>query len=268
VRRIALLLLVLLFAGCASSPVGVSRVDPGDVHRRLTRSALSTGQLSIFSRNILLETNLAGLFEDDPEKALERLHDLAVSGSGGPPQLFAVAEASFLHAERTGKRAYHLAAALYAWAYLFPEDPSEVRSPFDPRFQLAANLYNRGLTSALVSAEDGKLVLRAGTIDLPFGRLVVAFDQSQLVWQGRRMTGFAPIAEFDVFGLQAHYREPGIRAPLAATLAPLAQESQPGDLLRAELTLPVTALLRAPRSRRRSRSTCPRSRNRSTSVAG
>jgi pimeloyl-ACP methyl ester carboxylesterase len=148
----------------------------------------------------------------------------------------------------TGKRAYHLAAALYAWAYLFPEDPSEVRSPFDPRFQLAANLYNRGLTSALVSAEDGKLVLRAGTIDLPFGRLVVAFDQSQLVWQGRRMTGFAPIAEFDVFGLQAHYREPGIGAPLAATLAPLAQES-PGDLLRAELTLPVTALLRAPRSR-------------------
>jgi pimeloyl-ACP methyl ester carboxylesterase len=249
VRRIAPLLLVLLFAACASSPVGVARVDPSEVHRRLTRSALSTGQVSIFTRNILLETNLAGLYEDDPEKALERLHDLAVSGSGGPPHLFAVAEASFLHAERTGKRPYHLAAALYAWAYLFPEDPSEVRSPFDPRFQLAANLYNRGLTSALVSAEDGKLVLRAGTIDLPFGRIVVAFDQSQLVWQGRRMTGFAPIADFDVFGLQAHYREPGIGAPLAAALAPLERESQPGDLLRAELTLPVTALLRAPRSR-------------------
>jgi pimeloyl-ACP methyl ester carboxylesterase len=249
VRRVALFLLVLLFAACASSPVGVARVDPGDVHRRLTRSALSTGQLSIFTRNILLETNLAGLFEGEPEKALERLHDLAVSGSGGPPQLFAAAEASFLHAERTGQRPYHPAAALYAWAYLFPEDPSEVRSPFDPRFQLAANLYNRGLTSALVTAEDGKLVLRAGTIDLPFGRLVVAFDQSQLVWQGRRMTGFAPIAEFDVFGLQAHYREPGIGAPLAAVLAPLERESQPGDLLRAELTLPVTALLRAPRSR-------------------
>ena len=249
VRRVALLLLVLLFAACASSPVGVARVDPSEVHRRLTQSALSTGQLSIFTRNILLETNLASLYEDDPEKALERLHDLAVSGSGGPPHLFAAAEASFLHAERTGKRPYHLAAALYAWAYLFPEDPSEARSPFDPRFQLAANLYNRGLTSALVSVEDRKLVLRAGSIDLPFGRLVVAFDQSQLVWQGRRMTGFAPIADFDVFGLQAHYREPGIGAPLAAALAPLERESQPGDLLRAELTLPVTAVLRAPRKR-------------------
>jgi pimeloyl-ACP methyl ester carboxylesterase len=244
----ALLLLALLGAACASSPVGVTRLDPTSVHRRLTRSALSTGQLSIFTRNVLLETNLAVAFEDDPEKALERLHDIAVSGSGGPHQLFVVAEASFLHAERTGKRPYHLAAALYAWAYLFPEDSSETPSPFDPRFQLAANLYNRGLTSALVLAEDGKIALRSGTLELPFGDLHVTFDPAQLTWHGRRMTAFTPIAEFQVFGLQAHYRDPGIGAPMAAIVEPLARE-QPDDLLRAELTLPVTALLRAPRSR-------------------
>jgi pimeloyl-ACP methyl ester carboxylesterase len=52
-----------------------------------------------------------------------------------------------------------------------------------------------------------------------------------------------------VFGLQAHYRKPGIGAPLAATLTPLEHEDQPGDLLRAELTLPVTVLLRTTRSR-------------------
>ena len=109
---IALLFLALPWAACASSPVGVTRLDPTAVHRRLTRSALSAGQLSIFTRNVLLETNLAVLFEDDPEKALEKLHDVAVSGSGGPAQLFAVAEASFLHAERSHKRPYHLATAL------------------------------------------------------------------------------------------------------------------------------------------------------------
>jgi pimeloyl-ACP methyl ester carboxylesterase len=248
-RTIALLLVVGLFAACISSPVGVVRVDPDDVHRRLTRSALSTGKLSTFTWNILLEANLARLFDDDPEKALERLHDLAVSGSGGPRQLFAAAEASFLHAERTGKLPYYLATALYAWAYLFPEDASEAPSPFDPRFLLAANLYNRGLTSAFALAKDRELVLRSTTLDLPFGQLAVTFDTSQLVWQGRRMTRFAPIAEFQVFGLQAHYREPGIGAPLAAVLAPAEPDSSPGDLLRPELTLPVTALLRAPRSR-------------------
>jgi pimeloyl-ACP methyl ester carboxylesterase len=63
------------------------------------------------------------------------------------------------------------------------------------------------------------------------------------------MTAFTPIAEFAVFGLKAHYRDPGIGAPMAAVVEPLARESQPGDLLRAELTLPVTALLRGPRSR-------------------
>ena len=248
-NAIAPLALALVLAACSSSPVGVSRVDPNVVHERLTRSALSTKSLSSASYNVLLEANLDALYAADPEKALEQLHDLAVSGSGGPRQLFAAAEASFLHAERTGKRPYFLAAALYAWAYLFPEDPSEAPSPFDPRFRLAANLYNRGLTSALEARESRQVVLSGGTLDLPFGQLEVAFDQTQLTWQDRRMTAFAPIAEFRVFGLQAHYREPGIGAPLAASLAALSDEGPPGDLLRAELTLPVTALLRSPRSR-------------------
>ena len=248
-RAFALLALVLVFEGCTASPVRVTRIDASAVHRRLTRSALSVRQISPTTHNVLLETNLDSLYDDDPEKALERLHDLAVSGSGGPPHLFAAAEASFLHAERTGKRPYYLAAVLYAWAYLFPEDPTEVPSPFDPRFQLATNIYNRGLTSALETGEDGQIVLKGGMLDLPFGQLELAFDPTQLVWQGRRMTGFVPIAEFAVSGLQAHYRKPGIGAPLAASLAPLVHEGRPSDLLRAELTAPVTALLRAPRSR-------------------
>jgi pimeloyl-ACP methyl ester carboxylesterase len=249
VNAISLLALALMLAACSSSPVGVSRVDPSVVHERLTRSALSNKQLSSPSYNVLLEADLDQLYAKDPEKALERLHDLAVSGSGGPRQLFAASEASFLHAERTGKRAYFLAAALYAWAYLFPEDPSEAPSPFDPRFRLAANLYNRGLTSTLEAARDKQVVLSGGTLDLPFGQLEVSFDDTQRIWQDRRMKAFAPIAEYRVFGLQAHYREPGIGVPLAASLGSESDEGKPGDLLRSELTLPVTALLRAPRSR-------------------
>jgi pimeloyl-ACP methyl ester carboxylesterase len=250
VNAIALLALAgLVLAACSSSPVGVSRVDPSVVHERLTRSALSNKQLSRPTYNVLLEADLDALYADDPEKALERLHDLAVSGSGGPRQLFAAAEASFLHAERTGKRPYFLAAALYAWAYLFPEDPSEAPSPFDSRYRLAANLYNRGLTSTLKADKDKQIVLSGGTLDLPFGQLEVAFNETQLTWQNRRMTAFAPIAEYRVFGLQAHYRESGLGAPLAASLGSESDEGQPGDLLRAELTLPVTALLRSPRSR-------------------
>jgi pimeloyl-ACP methyl ester carboxylesterase len=248
-RAIALVFSMLALAACTSSPVRVERVDPSEVHRRLTQSALSTGHVSTFTQNILLEADLVDLYDDAPEKALEQLHDLAVSGSGGPPHLFAAAEASFLYAERSGKASYYLASALYAWAYLFPEDPSEAPSPFDPRLQLAANIYNRGVTSALESVQDRQIELRSGALELPFGQITVRFDPAQLIWQGRRMTKFAPIAEFEVFGLQAHYRGPGIGAPLAAVLAPLDSERGPRDLLSAELTLPVTALLQGPRSR-------------------
>src|SRR5215475_4798670 len=108
-RTLALLLVILIFAAFASSPVRATRVHASDLHRRLTQSALSTGKVSTFTQNVLLEANLDELFDDEPEKALEQLHDLAVSGSGGPAQLFAAAEASFLHAERTGNLSYYLA---------------------------------------------------------------------------------------------------------------------------------------------------------------
>src|SRR5262249_50846175 len=160
---------------------------------------------STFTENVLLEAGLVNLFNKDPEKALERLHDLAVSGSGGPNELFAAAEASFLYAERSGSSSYYMATAVYASPYLFPEDKSEAPSPFDERFRLAANLYNRGLTAAL-KEEGGRLSPHGGTVELPFGQLTVAFDLDQMTWQGRRMTGFSPMAEFRVFGLQTYYR--------------------------------------------------------------
>lgn len=246
----ALLLLAVTVLGtaCATSPVRVIHEDAADTHRRLIRSALSHNELSTFSQTVLLETDLDRLYRHDPEKALQQLHDIAVSGSGGPNQLFAVAEAAFLHAERTGNRSYYLAAAVYAWTYLFPEDKSEAPNPFDPRFGLAASLYNRGLTSALETVEGRKVVLRGGIFPLPFGEVTIAFDPGQLEWQGRGMTGFTPVAEYRVSGLQAYYREPGLGAPLAASLTPLPGESQ-NDLLLPELTIGVTAILRLPGSR-------------------
>jgi pimeloyl-ACP methyl ester carboxylesterase len=250
VRAVAIGAVVLPIATAAcSGPITASRIDAGTVHQRLTQSALSSGELTNFTRNVLLQTNLDELFEDQPAKALERLHDVAVSGSGWPGALFAAAEASFLHAQRTGHRPYFLAATLYAWTYLFPEDRADAPSPFDPRFRLAANIYNRGLTAALDALKGEQLAVREGPLELPFGTLTIAFDRAQLTWQGRRMTGFTPIAEFDVSGLRAYYREPGIGAPLAASLAPPADQARLNDLLRPELTLPVTALLRLPHSR-------------------
>ena len=51
---------------------------------------------------------------------------------------------------------------------------------------------------------------------MPFGQLDVAFDPRDLEWGGRQLTGFFPVAEVEIHGLDNRYRQSGIGAPLAA----------------------------------------------------
>ena len=45
-----------------------------------------------------------------------------VAAGGDPDMIFALAELSFLHGEKAKRPEYRLAAAVYAHAFLFPED--------------------------------------------------------------------------------------------------------------------------------------------------
>ena len=99
-------------------------------------------------------------------------------GSAGRDELFALAELSFLHAEQTGKQEYYLAAAVYAYALLFPGGAADPLYSVDRRLRTAADLYNRGLTSAFASADRSVVELRGGTRALPFGELTVELDPS------------------------------------------------------------------------------------------
>ena len=164
--------LPLLLAACAA-PVTVERVDPRTVHRQLTTNVLTVGEESGASRIVLDRWDLTERFESDPEGTLAQLHAALTGGSAGRDELFALAELSFLHAEQTGKREYYLAAAVYAYALLFPSGAAEPLYPVDRRLRIAADLYNRGLTSGFASADRSVVELRGGTYALPFGELTV-----------------------------------------------------------------------------------------------
>ena len=98
---------------------------------------------------------------------------------------------------------------------------SELLVAVDPRFRIAADLYNRGLTPGLAS-EDGESVdLSPRALELPFGDLVIESDEREFIWGGYRMVDFVPVAELEVRGLRNRYRTPGIGAPLAASLEPM-----------------------------------------------
>jgi pimeloyl-ACP methyl ester carboxylesterase len=238
-----------LLAACAA-PVTVERVDPRTVHRELTANVLTVGEESGASRNVLYRWDLTERFESDPEGALAELHAAVAGGRAGRDELFTLAELSFLHAERTGKQEYYLAAAVYAYALLFPNGAADPLYPVDPRLRVAADLYNRGLTSGFASADRSVIDLRGGTWALPFGELTVELDPKWLRWGDRRLVNFVPVAELEVRGLRERYRRPGIGAPLAAGTAAFIPDTKLRDFVGRATKVPVTALLRLDDPRR------------------
>jgi pimeloyl-ACP methyl ester carboxylesterase len=241
--------LCLVLAACAG-PVGTNRADPKVVLRDLARSATTTGEPSWQTRNVLLEQGRLEEFEERPAEVLAELHKTMVATGGDPDLLFALAELSFLHGQNSAKPGYRMAAIIYAYAFLFPEGTGSAPGRFDPRLRLAADLYNWALMAAFVSEDGTEVVPRAGTFELPFGMIDVAFDPATLRAGDRELYRFIPIAELELYGLAMRYRWPGIGAPLAAS-SRLIDASKPGrDMVAPRMQIPLTALLRIPDARR------------------
>jgi pimeloyl-ACP methyl ester carboxylesterase len=233
---------LLLLASACATPISVTRVDPQAVHQELTRTVLSAGEPSTFSQIILNRADLQGRYDSDPETALRKLHTEVASGRRGVNALFALAELSFLHAERTKQPSYYLAAALYAYAFLFPPPETPAPEPYDPRFRVACDLYNRALTAALRSPDGTYGDFRDAVLPLPFGEIEIRFDPAQLTWLDRRLTEFVAVADLDVKGLRNRYRHPGVGAPFAAST--VVGAARTGLEIPPKVKVPVTAFLR------------------------
>ncbi|HWT79167.1 MAG TPA: hypothetical protein VN648_10235, partial [Candidatus Methylomirabilis sp.] len=140
--RLALLSLVLAVGACAT-PISVTRLDPLVAQQDLTRNVLYSGEPSSFSRIILNRQGLSEEFAKNPEAALKTLHSELVSGTYDISYIYALAELSFLHAQRgapaTQQQAYYLAAALYAYAFLFPPAGTAPVEAYDRRFRDACD---------------------------------------------------------------------------------------------------------------------------------
>ncbi len=246
----SILLQVLLAAtvACSTTPVGVRRVPARDVHRALTANVLSTGLPSPASTQILHQLDLFALYQRDPNGAILALRAAMLAKANRARLLFALAELEFHRGEqvpRSDAPAHFLAAALYAYRYLASSSQSDELVAVDPRFRVAVDLYNRGLTSGL-AADDGEHVdLTPRTLPLPFGQLRLESDGHDLLWGGYRMTDFVPVAELEVRGLRSRYRIPGVGAPLAASLEPAEIEAPPPGSrhLSSVVRVPATALV-------------------------
>ena len=214
-------LMLGLLAACAS-PVAVERIDQQTDYRTFTRNTMSSDRLSEDSRNIFRQLSVLDAFGRDPVATLSVLHERVAAGVAEPQELFALAEASYLVGRRGGGRPYFLASALYAQAFLFPENGTEAPGAFDPRFRQASDLYNLALSEALMAEDGVHVALRGGRYDLPFGTIDIALDDASLEWGQARLSDFLPGTRMGVRGLNNVYRHAGLGAPLAvATPAPV-----------------------------------------------
>jgi pimeloyl-ACP methyl ester carboxylesterase len=244
-RSAGIWLFASLAVACAT-PVGVKRQDPTKVHRELTANVLTAGRPSERTLQLLERLGMRERFEENPAAVLAELH-AGLDPTGDPRRLSGLAELSFYHGERAGDLRYQLAAAVYAYALLFPGSQGETLDASDPRVRLAYDLYNRALT-AFVREVAGEGMRR---FQLPFGELEIDFDERELVWAGHRLQGLVDAANYSVRGLRDRYRRPGIGAPFAASLGPPAGEPPPGAAwVIPQARVPATMLLRleAPRA--------------------
>jgi pimeloyl-ACP methyl ester carboxylesterase len=247
-RFTAALVSLALLGGC-SLPVGVRRVDPRNVHRTLTGGVLTTGTLSAPTQNVLFRWGLGEIASTHAEVALGVLHAALLEERAGQDEIFALAELSFAHAEHTGLGSYYLAAVVYAYLFLFPEDWNDNPNPFDARLRVAADLYNRAITAGLAARDRHVVAIESQTYALPFGTLEVEFDPATLRWGNRLLTDFVPVAELSVHGMRTRYRWPGLGAPLAAGTGPLEPGKEFDDFVEPWVKVPVSAVVRMDRLR-------------------
>jgi len=205
---LGIFLTTIVLSGCAS-PVGVRRMDSQEAQRKLTENVLTGGNLSAPTMQILNRSGLAETFQNAPAEVIATLHQGMPTASESD-RFFALAELSFLHAGRSRDSSYYLAAAVYAYAFIFPRNEKDTPDSFDPRLRTAVDLYNQGLAQGFTEKDTRQVVLKAGTYSLPFGELIVHIDPEEFRWGPFLMQDFVAAYEFDVRGLRNDYRWPGI----------------------------------------------------------
>jgi len=213
-----------VLSGCAT-PVGVRRMDAQEADRKLTENVLVGANLSAPTMQILNRSGLAEKFGDSPAEVIAAIHE-GMPTASEPDRLFALAELSYLHATRSGDRPYFLAAAVYAYAFVFPRQLKDAPDPFDPRLRTAVDLYNQGLAQGFTEKETRRVMLKAGVYRLHFGDLVVSIDPQEFRWGPFNLEDFVAASELDVRGLRNNYRWPGVGTALVASLKPVKGQQQ------------------------------------------
>jgi len=243
----ALLVCCAVLTGCVA-PMGADKTTPALAYRQTHENPVGHGQPSPHTRTVLHRFEQGERFEKSPDDVLQKILQKAVE-TRDRDLLFVLSELNYLAGEKLrysvkkweerDARDYYLASAMFAWLFLFGDGSAELPNVFDERAQTACDLYNYGLSWALIESRSTNAVvsLQGGSRRLPNGPLEIEFKAVEFPWPLTDFDHFVAADHFTVRGLSVRNRQAGLGAPLVAAT----KEGKGHGLPR---SVPATVLLR------------------------
>ena len=231
-----------LAAGCAT-PIGVKRIRPEEANRQLTANVLTTGKPGAPAQEFLYRLNLTEQYREDPAGTIDELY-AGLGHADESNRLFALAELSFDYAEHGGGRSVLSGVGGVRLGVLVPGEsgsaPGLLRSA---RPHGDGSVQSRRHRQAWPAARATRWISARARVALPYGPLQLDVDPSGFKFGGYQLVHFTSLADFQVRGLRNRYRQRGIGAPLAASVAKSGEE-RVDRWIAPRAKVPVTALLR------------------------
>jgi len=243
----AVLLICLAFLSGCATPVGVNRVSPQEAHKDAYANPLSAGKLSDQARYVLNRYGLLQKFDDEPAETIALLHEKALHDDRGDI-LYTLAEGSYLYGsqligsydeiKRKLAADYFLLSALYSYYFVSVERSRQRLNIFDHRARAAVDMYNFGLWQGFATGDAEEVVLQAAERELPFGKISISLDTTQLPWKMEEFEKFLPADMYVVRGISVRNRTAGVGLPLIALRETTGKKFTGGQ------AVPMTAILR------------------------
>ena len=251
----AFLLAVLALAaagGCASQKMVALRETPRNpLMGQLTLSAHGGPKPSDRTLQFLRVYDLAGALQGDPQTLLQKVQAI-LDQEPSAEKIYAVAELSYLQAKRVeGSKPqlaldFYGAAVLNAYQYLFDQRYRPTRNPYDPHFRTACDLYNASLEAALrlVRKDQSLLPGNTYTIRTAGGNWDITCETRGGNWRREDFKRFEFVSDYEILGLKNHYHTYGLGVPLIGVRRSYPGEPPAAKYYPADISFPVTALLR------------------------
>lgn len=225
------------------------------------KSVASLDRPSERTDETLRRYDLARRYAKDAEGTIGALERVARQGPE-PELVYALAELSWIEGlradnarRRRGDAALHhyLDTVGYAFDYLFDPELAPGRSPTDPRFRLACDLYNAALDRLIRAAKPkGKLA--------PGDKIVLKLHGSErnlrlelyreTPWKAEDVHELIPASDFEVSGLDSRSRQYGLGVPLIAVRRSDPKANPDERFYPPEMAFPLTAILKPNRKLR------------------